>query len=427
MFDPMFVPPRHHGALFAFAQATVPRLAPLFGNVYQVHIPAEDLERLRALGEERALLCPNHPTETDPIVMFWLSRMLRRRFNFLATRETLEGLRGRLLNHIGAYSVIRGFPDRESLRMTRRLLAEMDRQVVIFPEGQVYERNDTLLEFQGGVAQMGFWALEDLAKLGKEQSLPLVPIAIRYRCHRSPDPFIQQALAALEASLRLERSPKAGAYERLLRIGGEVLTRIEREEGVRADPELPFSERIPVVRHRALERVAKATGAEVDLNLPPADRLHSLYNQLRAWVGIPGEEQSGYDEQRYRHRVRIAAPLFKDLLRLQNFIAITGDYVAQEPTAERFLEVLNSFQLEVLGRVRYRAPFAASVRVAPPIRLEERLPEYRSSKREAVRRATEDTRRTIREMLDAMSGEATMLCLERGVALGFKASQIGAE
>jgi hypothetical protein len=299
--------------------------------------------------------------------------------------------------------------------MTRKLLAEPDRKVVIFPEGQVYERNDTLLDFQGGVAQMAFWALDDLEKSGRDPELPLMPIAIRYRCHRPPDAIIARALADLERSLAIESKSSLGAYERLLRIGGVILARIEREEGVKSDPTQPFADRIPVAQNRALERVARAIGGKVDLASPPADRLHSLYNQLRAWVDATADDQSGYDEHRYRQRLQIAAPLFKDLLRLQNFIAITGSYVADEPTAERFLEVLNSFQHEVFGRIRHRAPFAASVRVAAPLALGERLAEYRERKREVVKQATEDTRTAIRLLLSEMQDEATPLCLERGV------------
>ena len=89
--------------------------------------------------------------------------------------------------------------------------------------------------------------------------------------------------------------------------------------------------------------------------------------------------------------------------------------MADEPTAERFLEVLNSFQHEVFGRIRHRAPFAASVRVATPLALGERLAEYRERKREVVKQATEDTRAAIRLLLSEMQDEATPLCLERGV------------
>ena len=63
--------------------------------------------------------------------------------------------------------------------------------LVIFPEGQIYERNDQLLAFHTGVAQIGFWALDDLRKAGRELLLPMVPIAVKYRCLTSPDRAIE--------------------------------------------------------------------------------------------------------------------------------------------------------------------------------------------------------------------------------------------
>ncbi len=94
MFDPMFVPPRHNPALHWFATTFVHRLGRVFGNVWDVEITPEDFARLEALRAHRAILSPNHPTETDPIVVFWLSRMLGQPFNFLATRGARPASRG---------------------------------------------------------------------------------------------------------------------------------------------------------------------------------------------------------------------------------------------------------------------------------------------------------------------------------------------
>jgi len=411
MFDPMFVPPRHNPFLVWLCNATLPRLAPVFGNVYGVEVPDEDFGRLEALGTGRALLCPNHPTETDPIVAFWLSRKLGQSFNYLATRETLEGPRGWLLNRIGVYSVIRGFPDRESIRMTRRLLAEMDRKVVIFPEGQVYEHNDMLLDFQMGVAQIGFWALEDLAKAGREPALPLAPVAVRYRCRDDPAPAIERALKELEGALGIPRNPGVRRYDRLRQIGGRVLSTIEGEEGLKASDSGDLSERIRDVRRAALDRVAQAAGTRVNHEAPTAEALHQVFNELKAWVGVLEEDATEYDERRYRHRLQIAAPLFRELLRLQNVIVLSGDYVASEPSAERFLEVLRCLQKEVFGKIRHRAPLIASVRIAPVIRLEERRDAYRENKREVVASVTSELQTAIREQLDAMSLDATPIDL----------------
>jgi len=411
MFDPMFVPPRHHAGLFWFATTFVPHLGRFFGNVHALRLDPEDRVILDQLRGSRAILSPNHPTETDPIVVFWLSRMLDQRFNFLATRETLDGPRGWLLNRIGVYSVIRGFADRESLRMTRKLLAELDRKVVIFPEGLVYEHNDRLLEFQSGVAQLGFWALDDLEKAGKPLSLPLVPLAIKYRCCAAPEPAIERGLSGLERTLGLPAVPKEGIYPRLRRLGSHVVGTLEQKEGIKPDPEGDLGERIRIVRRKTLERVARAIGATVNDREPAGEQLHHLFNELKAWVGRPPEGQNDYEERLYQQRLATAAPLFAELVRLHNTVAVTGDYVASEPTAERFLEVLGRLQMEVWGKVRHEAPLRAVVRVAPPIRLEERREEYRQNKRATVAAVTAELQGTIRAMLDGMSHEATPLSL----------------
>jgi len=409
MFNPMFVPPRHNAALFWFARTFVPQLGRLFGNVHDITVAPEDRARLEALREHRAILSPNHPTETDPIVVFWLARLLRQQFHFLATRETLDGPRGYLLNRIGVYSVIRGFPDRESIRMTRRLLAEQNRKVVIFPEGLVYEHNDMLLEFQSGVAQMGFWTLDDLEKAGKEPALPIVPLAIKYRCCRPPEADIENGLRALECKLDLKPAPKEGAYLRLLRIGGHVLANLERAEGIKPDESLPLPERVRAVRRSILERVAQAIGEKVDDRQPPGEQLHLLFNALKAWVGLLPDKHTEYEEKLWRQRTQVAAPLFAELMRLHNFVAVSGDYIRQEPTAERFLEVLGRLQKEVLGKIPHQTPLAAVVRVGEPLRLEARYTDYRKSKRETVANVTRELQETIRTMLSEMSAVATPL------------------
>jgi hypothetical protein len=416
MFDPMFVPPRHNPALFWVANTFVPQLGRIFGNVHDVRIAPQDLARLKELGPGRAILTPNHPTETDPIVLFWLARMLGQPFNFLATRETLDGPRGKLLNRIGVYSVIRGFPDRESIRCTRRLLAEEERKVVIFPEGLVYEHNDKLLAFQSGVAQMGFWALDDLSKAGRELSLPILPIAIKYCCCGAPGPVIERTLRDLERALGLSAAPKSHAYARLRRIGSHVLATLERQEGLEPDETKDLNERIVAVRRKTMERVAQGIGTEIDDRQPAGDQIHLLFNALKAWVGNPREDVNDYDERLYRHKTQVAAPLFAELMRLHNFVAISGDYVSSEPTAERFLEVLLHLQREVFGRIRRQAPLAAVVRIAPPIRLEERYGAYREDKRKEVAEVTREMQETIRSMLQELSCQATPFPVEAGAA-----------
>lgn len=411
MFDPMFVPPREHPLLLRLANAALPVLAQSLGNIRDFHVPPEDFARVEALRSTRAILSPNHPTGADPFAMFWLSRQLGEPFNYLAAREVLDGIKGWFMNRVGTYSVIRGVPDRESLRTTRRLLAEQDRKVVIFPEGEIYEHNDRLLAFQSGVAQIGFWVLDDLEKHGKPLSMPIVPVAIKYRCSDSPRLAIENSLSDLEKALDLARNPKLTAYQRLRRIGDRVLASMERDVGLKPGDPGALDERIRTVRQKTLEQVARRIGSQVNEAQAPADQLHLLFHELKSWVGMLPDDSHEYDERLYRKRIHEAAPLFNELHRLQNFIAVTGDYVAAEATAERFLDVLGRLEKEVFGAVRHNVPREARLRIADPIRLEERYADYRQSKRQVVAEVTSKLESTIRDMLRQLSSEATPIAI----------------
>src|SRR5207247_9357359 len=124
---------------------------------------------------------------------------------------------------LGAYSFLRGLPDRDSIKMTRRLLAELDHKVVIFPEGETYEYNDLTIPFQPGAIQIGFWALDDLHRLGREPVLPVLPVVVKYRCVADARPAIDAALRSLESALSLSPVLAAGRYSRLRPVGEAVL------------------------------------------------------------------------------------------------------------------------------------------------------------------------------------------------------------
>src|SRR5688572_29154520 len=59
-------------------------------GVQRVEIARADLKRLRALRNERVVLTPNHPTNTDPALMFELSRRAGMPFHYLCCREAFD-------------------------------------------------------------------------------------------------------------------------------------------------------------------------------------------------------------------------------------------------------------------------------------------------------------------------------------------------
>jgi 1-acyl-sn-glycerol-3-phosphate acyltransferase len=404
-----FRPPRDNPWIIRAAWLAARWVARLWRRVVAIEVPEKDLDRLRALRDQRLLLCSNHPTLGDPLVILELCRRLDMRFNGMAAREIFQGPAGWLFQRMGAYSVLRGSPDREAIRTTRRLLAEEDRKIVVFPEGVTYEHNDLLLPFQAGVIQMGFWALEDLEKLGKETRLPIVPVAIKYLLVGDARPVIARCLAALERALGLPEAPEEDLYGRLRAVGDRVMDRLDRELGLSPAPGTPLSERITAAKEHILTHVAQELGVRLPPGAPPAERMHILDNAMAAYVAEYARSEVDYERRLHQRRLAIAKPLAADLRRLHNFLAVSDGYVAAGTTVERFVEVLGHLELEVLGRQDRRLPSRALVRIGEPLDLGDFFPEYRQNKRAAVAAATEALQRRIQELLQPLSAMGTPL------------------
>jgi hypothetical protein len=293
--------------------------------------------------------------------------------------------------------------------MTRRLLAEMDRKVVIFPEGETYEHNDVTIPFQQGAIQIGFWALEDLHRLGRDPRLPVLPIVLKYRCIRDARPAIDAGLAALEQALSLSAEPSADRYQRLRRAGARVLSHIEREHGIPANDAAPLNERILTAKITVLERVARTISVARPAELSLPEQMRRLFNAVYGFAEEFADATNDYGRRQHSHRLATAYPLLLDLWRLENFIALTDGYVAEQMTAERFLDVLGRLEREVLGRVRHRVAREAVVRLAPPLDLASCYDSYREHKRETVATVTDRVQGSVRALLAELSEMGTVI------------------
>jgi hypothetical protein len=389
------------------AYLALPAVARLARRIVAVEVDDAEWKRLAALREHRLILTPNHPSASDPLIAFWIGRRLRRCFSILACRELFESPYGGLLQRLGCYSVTRGALDRSALATTLSLLADQDRQLVIFPEGEIYGHNDLLLPFQSGVVQMGFMALDRMAKAGKEPRLPVVPVVVKYLHAENPREMIRAGLGRLEAALGLA-GDEGSDYLRLRRVGEAVLSMVEREYHLSPPPEATPAARLDAARRRILERVAR----EIDVPCPGgsfAEGLHTLLHRLHEWEGEFDQSDAPYARRIECRRSAAATPLYQELWRLQNVIALSDGYVAAKMTGERFVEVLNRIEVEVTGRPRTVPRSRALVRIAEPLDLGERLDHYRQAKRAAIAAATGELEARMRALLEEMQDLGTPL------------------
>lgn len=417
-----FVAARPAPLVRGFFCRTLPLVLPRLG-VVGVDYDEADLARVRALAGERVLLVPNHPTNTEPAILFHLSCRVGQPFHFLACREAFEpfwGLWGQVIRRVGAFSVVRGTADRASFRATRDLLAREKSKLVVFPEGEVYSQNDTLLPFNAGIFQLAFWAIDDLRKAGSGGDAPLyvLPIALKYRFVRDMTPAIRASLARLERFNGLPVERAGDAYERLRRIGLTMLCSVEREyrlptpTGEAAEADL--TPRMTAIKEAIVQRVATAAGVPLPKGDTLPDRMRALIHIVEAVTeGEPEREAPTAYERSLRHDQRERArPLLRDLKRLANYIALTDNYVRTDPTPERMADTIQRLERESFGHAILDGPRRCRVRVGEPINLAERYADYQKAKRVEVARVTHEVEAQVLSLLrDTAAAAAAAVAL----------------
>jgi 1-acyl-sn-glycerol-3-phosphate acyltransferase len=393
------------------------RIFPVFMRrncgIEAIDVAPGELARLRSLDNRRLLITPNHPTTDDPIMMFGLARLAQMPCHYLAAREVfdeMKGLKGRALQSLGAYSIVRGTPDRESFRATRELLAADAGRVVIFPEGEIYSQNDSLLPFQAGVIQLAFWAMDDLRKQGSENpSILIVPVGVRYRYTQDMGPAIDRALVDLEECLGLTPMPQAtppesGRYNRLRRIGVAMLETLELEYGLKvtAGDGADLTSRMTALKSLLLDRAAALMGVRFADNSTLPERLRDLVNAFYAVTRDEphGSKWSPYRERLHREQASRVEPILADLNRVSNWIAVQDNYVRSNPTPERMGDNIRRLQIECFGEFRLTGPRRATIRIGEPIDLADHYAAYKADKRPTVNACVTVLEHAVQGLLD---------------------------
>ncbi|WP_318699115.1 hypothetical protein [Roseofilum sp. SID2] len=319
-----------------------------------------------------------------------------------------------LFSQLGGTSIQRGKLDREGLKCARSLLFDGRFPLTLAPEGGINDHSELISPLEPGVAQLGFWCVEDLQKANRSEKVAILPIGIRYSFAQPPWEQLDRLLSELEQDLGLPPFTNNSSddvtqsrYPRLLRVGQSLLSLMEsfysqfydvkfEELPDLEDPNHNLSQRL----NRLLENALQVS--ESYFKIQPKGSFIDRCRRL---------EQAGW-ERIYRSDIDSLSPVEFGLgnwvaeeasLRMghmrmvERVCAVTGKYVREKPTAERLAETLLILWKVITwiktGKVEGHpnlGKLETTLTVGEPLWVNDRWTEYRNSRRQAVSGLTQE-------------------------------------
>ncbi|MBE7439936.1 MAG: 1-acyl-sn-glycerol-3-phosphate acyltransferase [Spirochaetales bacterium] len=392
-----FIPPRLDVPALWAIDAILPVLCKTALNIESIEIDPEDIKALRHLRQGRLLYMSNHPSTVEPPVAFAVASRLGTRFHFMASRVVFNwyaGLLGQIIRRVGAFSVLPGAGDRDSIRTARSILAAPDGKLAIYPEGMMSGENDNLINFMPGAIQLGFWGLEDARKKDPSARLPVLCAFVKYIANGKPETLdreITESIGRLEKKLRIDPGEK-NLLRRFLTVGRVLLENAERDYRIPPGAEHDYEYRVGRARHAALDAAARALDLELPLRADALSKIRELFAAVEA-------VETGFGGSlKYKPNPAGLQAAKRHIDRAYTFLILRPAYLLERPTAERFIEWLLRFETVVFGEAQLR-PRKARVLFARPFYLDDYLNDYQTDRKAGLEKALGRVRSELEALL----------------------------
>lgn len=446
-----FLPPRLTPWVVNFAQTCLPFWLRFSKGIPRVEV--EGGERLVELyeqfeaGKVRLLVAFRHPTLDDPpCLMYLFSHLLpqvarqqgirfRRRPHVLFVYDRglplwLGSLAAWGLPRLGGIPILRGRLDRAGLKSSREQFVSGQYPLAVAPEGAVNGLSGFLNPLEPGVAQMAFWAVEDLHKAERPEQVLILPVGIRYHYLRDPSSALAQLLSRMEADCKLPplRDSRTGEdylLARIVRLGEHLIEVMQ-----------PFYQRfyVPILSHTQVTKTAAVEGeadlltrlqalsdlalrvAEQHFGLQPQgdliERRHRIEQAGWAWIyreDIADISSLSALERGLANRVASEASFHLWHMRLvETLMVFAVRPVPEQPSLQGLAETalrLWSLLAWIKGENPVElapprlGPRLARFSIGDPLSVSERWPLYQANRRHAVQTLTQDLQTEMERLL----------------------------
>ncbi|MEM8503952.1 MAG: 1-acyl-sn-glycerol-3-phosphate acyltransferase [Cyanobacteria bacterium P01_D01_bin.1] len=436
-----FIPPRYSTLVRRVIGPLMPAWASWQTDLAEVE--SRNVETLAQLyhefeaGKTRLLLAFRHPNPTDPYVLshlLWqdLPKTARQMGITLGTTHAhfiydrgiplwAGGYLGWLFSKLGGVPIQRGKLDLQALKKARDLFANGQFPLAAAPEGGNNGHSEIVSPLEPGIAQLAFWCQEDLIEQGRESNVVILPLGIQYRYVEEPWQALASLMGQMEVEIGLDPAGELDLYGRLYRLAGHLLTLME-----------DYYREFYGVTFRAVDELAG-----LDENDLLAARLRSLIDEAlkvaEQYFGLRAKgsmidrcrklEQAGWDRI-FRDDIEALSPVELGLanrvaeeasLRLwhmrlvESFVAVTGRYVKEHPSADRFAEtalLLHGTVEKIKGEKKGQdtnelqlGARRAIATVGSPVEIGPLFAGYKRKRRQAITSLTQDLQKQMESMI----------------------------
>lgn len=307
--------------------------------------------------------------------------------------------------------------DLKALKSVREHLVNGPFPVTIAPEGATNGHGEVISPLEPGTAQVAFWAVEDLQKAQRTETVILLPVGLQYVYPNPNWEALNRLLNQLEADCGLMvRSLSATAttadyYQRLIILGYHLLGQMEQfyarfhggpwpelEKPLESLPQdhaatpQDIAQRLQALLNRALEVGERFFG------LPHSGSLETRCRRLEeaGWnwiyredIGHP-DHLPAFDRGLANWVAQDARMHLRHMRLVESFVAVSGSHVGEAPSFERLAEtslILFDMVERVKGTPVPKRPQLgqrqAIITLGQPINVTDRWPTYAESRRTA--------------------------------------------
>jgi hypothetical protein len=371
---------------------------------------------LESVEDKPIVLVVHHCDRQDPLMVISLANMLNDVLYCAAARETFDwnnGIRGWLFQRFGCFSVDRGIVDVSSIRTMRDLLSDR-RKLVIFPEAEITCDDRFIHNVNKSLVHIILDVQDEMAKTSSE-SLWVLPVGLSYTLKTELPDSVGPVLTKVERQLGIRSNSEADISHRVEASVTGVLAALANHYNFRIPPGLPHHLQVGLLAQHICKRVALAADVKFAVDAP--DRfseidLHRLRHQISLQLDRPSSSSwaSKPYASRLRRRLKSAMKeLLGDLDRVERLM-IFQRALLQPPAPIQTCRVLDFLELETLGRMTAKGHQCTSVYFGKPIAVRDYLDSYRSVRKTAVSGLHENIQRELQLALDSshLKSEAKM-------------------